>query len=132
MLIEGCPFCGATGKLIHPMNSWVSKEVGYGPDGSRIVCPNSDCSCAGLAFYGPDQDANAIAWWNTRSTPPASSNEAALVDELAASLEELLVPLERASAEMLAKGGVLNEAGEAAFDRARSRLARHREGRGGE
>lgn len=64
--LEPCPFCGGNGKMIHPMSPW-TKE-GYGPDGSRITCERLDCSGVGKACYGPNQDDEAIAAWNTRAT----------------------------------------------------------------
>lgn len=62
----------------------------------------------------------------SRATSKASILDpaTALVIELAKSLEELLIPLEQASAAMLSSGMALNEAGEAAFDRARALLDR--------
>lgn len=60
-----CPFCGSAGTMIHPMGDW--QPGGYGPNGSRIVCSNAECCGLGKACYGPDQDAEAIAAWNTRA-----------------------------------------------------------------
>lgn len=62
-----CPFCGGNGKMLHPMGTWVSQEVGYGPDGSRITCAANGCTVYSPSFHGPDQDAQAITWWNTRA-----------------------------------------------------------------
>lgn len=63
--LKPCPFCGGNGKMIHPMNRW-TKE-GYGPDGSRITCESPGCTGVGKACYGPNQDDDAIAAWNTRA-----------------------------------------------------------------
>jgi hypothetical protein len=52
----------------------------------------------------------------------------AAAPELYASLIELLEPLERASAELVAHGKALDQNGEAAFDRARAALAKARGG----
>lgn len=51
------------------MGEWVSKEVGYGPRGSRIVCTSSATVCCAYSpsFRGPAQDADAIAAWNRRA-----------------------------------------------------------------
>lgn len=59
-----CPFCGGAGEMIHPMGYW--RPGGYGPDGSRIRCTSGLCATCTVAFYGPDQDAQAITAWNTR------------------------------------------------------------------
>ena len=77
-----CPFCGAPGKMIHPMAHWMSKEIGYGPDGSRITCSDVGCTGCGKACYGEDQDAQAIAAWNTRAAPTPDAHSAVGVKAL--------------------------------------------------
>lgn len=76
--LDPCPFCGAAGKMIHPMGVYVGQGRGpnggaYGPNGSRIVCTSpADVCCAYTAsFHGPNQDADAIAAWNRRAPPVA-------------------------------------------------------------
>lgn len=59
----------------------------------------------------------------------ATADLIAAAPELYASLIELLEPLERASAELVAHGKVADENAEAAFDRARAALAKARGGR---
>lgn len=71
-----CPFCGSPGEVISPMGEWISKEIGYGPRGSRVVCSSEGYTCTAMArtFYGPDQTRQAIAAWNTRpANPPATA-----------------------------------------------------------
>jgi hypothetical protein len=55
---------------------------------------------------------------------PANGRLIAAAPELYASLIELLEPLERASAELVAHGKAADENAEAAFDRARAALAK--------
>lgn len=63
--LKPCPFCGGVGKLINPMGVWTPE--GYGAVGSRITCtsPAAICCAYSPAFYGPNQNAEAVAAWNT-------------------------------------------------------------------
>lgn len=73
------------------------------------VChPQTQCNATTVVEWINEHDANLIA----------------AAPDLLASVIELLEPLERASAEMVAQGKALNEAGEAAFDRARAAIAK--------
>lgn len=93
--IEPCPFCGSAGKMIHPMGHWQGTEgftrPAYGPDGSRITCSNDQCSCCGWPFYGPDQDAQAIEWWNTRASTTAQNR----ADVVEAEVQRLMHVIDR-------------------------------------
>jgi len=68
-----CPFCGGPAKMISPMGNW--SRDGYGPNGSRIVCADLSCPTCGRAFYGDNQDAEAIAAWNRRAAYPIIAGE---------------------------------------------------------
>jgi len=71
---------------------------------------------------------NPIQEWRYRDVPDeergANANLIAAAPDLLASLIELLEPLERASAALVAEGKALNQNGEAAFDRARAAIAK--------
>lgn len=62
-----CPFCGSEAKMISCMGEWVSAEVGYGPDGRRVVCRNDACSVATWPAYGDNRETRAAEVWNARA-----------------------------------------------------------------
>jgi len=64
-----CPFCG--GEPIIRSSDWIGLDT--------VWCPNDDCSAAVETTGTPEE---AIAKWNTRSTPSASAGpQAEAVDE---------------------------------------------------
>jgi Lar family restriction alleviation protein len=58
-----CPFCGSSAIIIEIDGYRPSSPKTY-----RAFCTNDD----GIASLEFDTEAEAIEWWNRRTTPPAS------------------------------------------------------------
>lgn len=99
-------FC--IGSIMHPASELVEFEVG-------------EQSVRG--FKQADKD-GSVYRYDVRGIDSADARLIAAAPDLLASVIELLEPLERASAAMVAEGRALDQNGEAAFDRARAAIAK--------
>ena len=112
--LKPCPFCNTSGE-----NLGLLCDPTEGSDNSG---PSRRVQCYGCNIEAPFYDSadEAIAAWNTRQ---AEAKVEGLLREARDRLEALLTPLERASAELVSRGKVLNNAGEAEIDRSRAAIA---------
>lgn len=90
-------------------------------DGGRYFADSctdlTQCRHSEIGEYGHASDGELIEWlWNHRRMIHSALAKVAAAPELLASLIELLEPLERASAALVANGKVANEAAESAFE----------------
>jgi hypothetical protein len=106
-------------------------ETELDANGEAMICEgcgSTQALASILARHGPHAIAccperkmvQARYFWSRAS----EAQSTAIIKELCSSLVELLEPLERANAEMVAHGKTADENAEAAFDRARAALTR--------